>query len=40
MILCADWSSYTTHCQGVDAVSQEEGMVCKWETMSLVSSQG
>lgn len=40
MILCGDWSFYTTHRQGVDAVSQEEGVVCKRETMSLVSSQG
>ena len=39
MVLCGNGFGYTTNCQGVDAVSQEEGVVCEGEAGGLVGSQ-
>ena len=39
VVLCGNGFGYTTNCQGVDAVSQEEGVVCEGEAGGLVGSQ-
>lgn len=39
VVVCGDGVCYTTNCQGIDAVSQEEGVVCEGEARGLVGSQ-